>query len=552
VAVAAIPAPVAAMEIQSNYTPLSPQSFLRRSARVYPDKTAVIAGERRYRYRQLYERACRQANALRDLGVKPGTSVAVLAPNTPEHLEACYGVHMAGAVLVALNYRLSPPEIAYILGHCKARVLIVDHEFLPTVQACQAELKGIRHVIVAQEGNGAAPAWQPKGALEYEAWLQAASAEDPRWFPADENETISINYTSGTTGNPKGVMYTHRSAYLNAVCNLLEMGMGSDSVYLWTLPMFHCNGWCYTWGVTALGATHVCMRAVSPAEIITRINEHKVTHFCGAPIVLRMVVEGARAAGLQRFAHAVKVSTAAAPPSPTVIEQMLALNVAVLHVYGLTETYGPMTVCEVQPEWRERPPAELAHLMARQGVPYVLAEDLAILDDHDRPVPMDGQTLGEVCMRGNIVAKGYYANPEATAKSFRDGWFHSGDLGVLHPDGYIELRDRAKDIIISGGENISTIEVENVLYRHPAVADVAVVSRPDEQWGEVPVAFVTPKEGSAPAEQELIDFCRANLAHFKAPKAVYFEALPRTSTGKVQKFVLRERLWEGHDKRIGG
>ena len=547
---------MAAETIQSNYTPLTPQSFLRRSVRVYPDKTAVIAGARRYSYRQLYERACRQANALRALGVKTGVTVAVLAPNTPEHLEATYGVHMAGGVLVALNYRLSPPEIAYILGHCKAHVLIVDHEYLPTVQAVIGELKGVRHIVAVAADSGAAPdgapTWQPPGALAYEAWLGAASPEDPRIYPADENDTIAINYTSGTTGNPKGVMYTHRSAYLNAVCNLLEMGMGPDSVYLWTLPMFHCNGWCYVWGVTALGATHVCLRAVSPGEVIALIQEHRVTHFCGAPIVLRMVVEGAREAGLQRFAHPVKVSTAAAPPSPTVIEQMLGLNVDVIHVYGLTETYGPMTVCEVQPAWRELPPAELAHLMARQGVPYALAEDLAILDEQERPVPADGRTLGEVCMRGNIVAKGYYDNPDATAASFRDGWFHSGDLGVLHPDGYIELRDRAKDIIISGGENISTIEVENVLYRHPAVADVAVVSRPDEKWGEVPVAFVTPKDGTTPSEQELIAFCREHLAHFKAPKAVYFQALPRTSTGKVQKYVLRDRMWEGHEKRIGG
>ena len=536
----------------SNYTPLTPQSFLRRSARVYPDKTAVIAGPRRTSYRELYERACRQANALRALGLAPGTSVAVLAPNTPEHLEACYGVHMAGCVLVALNYRLSPPEIAFILGHCKARVLIVDPEYLPTVQAAAKELKGVKHFIVAQGDNGAAPAWQPAGALAYESWLQAAPAEDPRLLPADENDTLSINYTSGTTGNPKGVMYTHRSAYLNAICNLLEMRMGADSVYLWTLPMFHCNGWCYVWGVTAVGGTHVCVRAISPAGIIAQIREHRVTHFCGAPIVLRMVVEGAQAAGIRRFERALTVSTAAAPPSPTVIEQMLKLNVDVIHVYGLTETYGPTTVCEVQAAWRERPSAERSHLMARQGVPYVLSEDLQVLGADDRPVPADGKTLGEVCMQGNIVAKGYYENPEATAKAFRGGWFHSGDLGVMHPDGYIELRDRAKDIIISGGENISTIEVENVLYGHPAVADVAVVSRPDEKWGEVPVAFVTPKDGTAPTEAELIEFCRANLAHFKAPKAVYFQALPRTSTGKVQKFVLRERMWEGHDKRIGG
>lgn len=535
----------------SNYTPLTPQSFLRRSARVYPEKIAVISGERRFTYREFFLRACRQANALMDLGVSKGVTVAVLAPNTPEHLEACYGVQMAGGILVALNYRLSPNEIAYILGHCKARILIVDAEFLPKVREVIGELQGIAHFVVVHEGTGD-PEWQPEGALEYEALLAGASSADPRIYPEDENDLISINYTSGTTGMPKGVMYTHRSAYLNAACNLLEMNMSPDSIYLWTLPMFHCNGWCYTWGVTALGATHVCLRDVTPAEIITQIGEHKVSHFCGAPIVLRMVIDGAQAAGLKKFTHPVKVSTAAAPPSPTLIEGMLKLNVDVLHVYGLTETYGPTTVCAIQPGWKDLPTAELAQLMARQGVAYILAEDLQVLDEEGNPVAMDGETLGEVCMRGNIVAKGYYENPEATKESFRDGWFHSGDLGVMHPDGYIELKDRAKDIIISGGENISTIEVENVLYKHDGVEDVAVVSRPDEQWGEVPVAFVTPKEGKHLEERELIEFCRNHLAHFKAPKSVYFQVLPRTSTGKVQKYVLREKMWEGQEKRIGG
>ena len=539
------------MVIRSNYTPLTPQSFLRRSARVYPEKIAVISGERRYTYRDLFERACRQANALTGLGISKGVAVAVLAPNTPEHLEACYGVHMAGGILVALNYRLSPKEIAYILGHCKARVLIVDSEFLPTVRAVIGELQGVTHFVVVREGAGALE-WQPEGALEYEAFLANASTTDPRIFPEDENDLISINYTSGTTGLPKGVMYTHRSAYLNAACNLLEMNMSADSIYLWTLPMFHCNGWCYTWGVTALGATHVCLRTVSPAEIITQISEHKVSHLCGAPVVLRMVIDGARDAGLDKFPHPVKVSTAAAPPSPTVIEGMLKLNVDVIHVYGLTETYGPTTVCEIQPGWKDLPTKELAKLMVRQGVAYLLAEDLQVFDEAGNPVPADGETMGEVCMQGNIVAKGYYENPQATKESFRDGWFHSGDLGVMHPDGYIELKDRAKDIIISGGENISTIEVENVLYQHAGVEDVAVVSRPDEEWGEVPVAFVTAKDGENLEESELIEFCRNNLAHFKAPKSVFFQVLPRTSTGKVQKYVLREKMWEGKEKRIQG
>jgi len=399
---------------------------------------------------------------------------------------------------------------------------------------------------------GEAAPWEPQGALDYEAMLDAASSADPMIFPADENEVISINYTSGTTGNPKGVMYTHRSVYLNATCDLLEMHMGASATYLWTLPMFHCNGWCYVWGVTAIGGTHVCTRNVVGAEIVRLIQAHDVTHFCGAPIVLRMLADSAAEAGVTAFAHKVKASTAAAPPSPAVIAAMLALNVDVVHVYGLTETYGPTTVCEIQPEWLGLPPEALSVKMARQGVPYILAEDVQVLDEQGVPVPADGETLGEVCMRGNIVAKGYYNNPEGTAAAFRDGWFHSGDLGVLHPDGYIELRDRAKDIIISGGENISTIEVENVLYSHNDVQDVAVVSRPDEKWGEVPVAFVTPREGSAPTEEALIRFCKENLAHYKAPKAVYFEVLPRTSTGKVQKYVLREKMWEGKQGRIQG
>ncbi|MEE8395944.1 MAG: AMP-binding protein, partial [bacterium] len=319
-----------------------------------------------------------------------------------------------------------------------------------------------------------------------------------------------------------------------------------------TLPMFHCNGWCYTWGVTALGATHVCLRGVDANEVVDTIMERRVTHFCGAPVVLRMVADGAREAGIEKFPHRVKVSTAAAPPSPSVIESMLQLNVDVIHVYGLTETYGPTTVCEMQPAWKGRDVGELAQLMARQGVPYVLSEDLQVMDEAGNAVPADGETLGEVCMRGNIVAKGYYRNPEATAEAFRGGWFHSGDLGVLHPDGYIELKDRAKDIIISGGESISTIEVENVLYTHPDVADVAVVARPDEKWGEVPVAFVTPKAGRQLTAEEIIGFCRDKIAHFKAPQAVFFEPLPRTSTGKVQKYVLRERFWKGRDKRISG
>ena len=539
------------MGSESNYTPLSPQSFLRRNARVYPDKTAIIHGAGRTSYKAFFERACRQANGLRGLGVEPNGKVALLAPNTPAHLEAHFGVHMAGAVLVSINTRLSAREVAFIVNHCEADVMFVDSELLGTIEPVIGELKRIRNFIVIEE-PGLEAAWKPEGALDYEQFLEQAPTDYPGILPEDENDLISINYTSGTTGNPKGVMYTHRSAYLNAVCNILEMNMGADSVYLWTLPMFHCNGWCYTWGVTALGGTHVCLRGVEAGRVISTIVDQKVTHFCGAPIVLRMIVDGAREAGVEKFPHTVKVSTAAAPPSPSLIQAMMDLNVDVIHVYGLTETYGPTTVCEIQPAWRDGEPDRLAKLMARQGVPYILSEDLEVMDAEDHPVPADGETMGEVCMRGNIVMKGYYNNPEGTAEVMRNGWFHSGDLGVMHADGYIELKDRAKDMIISGGENISTIEVENVLYSHPDVQDVAVVAKPDEKWGEVPVAFITPREGAKLTGDAVIQFCRDNLAHFKAPKEVFFETLPRTSTGKVQKYVLRERFWAGREGRISG
>jgi len=535
----------------ANYTPLTPISFLRRNARVYPDKTAILYDGRRTTYRAFQERSARLASALKQQGIGHEDKVALLLPNVPSHLECAFGVPMAGAVMVALNFRLSAPELAFIIGHCDAKLLIVDWEYLPLIQPVVAGLKNLRKIVTVVD-PGVKPAWLPEGSVDYEAFLAGGDPSFQGEYPEDENQTIAINYTSGTTGNPKGVMYTHRSVYLNATCDLLQMTMSADSVYLWTLPMFHCNGWCYTWGVTALGATHVCLRKVAPKEIVTHIAEQQVTHFCGAPIVLRMVADGAKEMGLQRFGHRAKVSVAAAPPSPAVIESMLALNVDVVHVYGLTETYGPTTVCEVQPDWRGLSAPDLSRKMARQGVPYLLSEDLQVLDKQGRPVPADGETLGEVCMKGNIVMKGYYKNPKATEEALKGGWFHSGDLGVMHPDGYIELRDRAKDIIISGGENISTIEVENTLYAHPGVQDCAVVSRPDDQWGEVPVAFVTLREGARASEAELIAFVRERLAHYKAPKSVIFQALPRTSTGKVQKYVLREKLWAGREKRIAG
>jgi len=540
-----------AMPAQSNYTPLTPISFLRRNARVYPGKPAISYEGRQTTFAQFYERAKRLGSALKRQGIGLDDKVALLLPNVPAHLEADFAIPMTGGVIVALNYRLSSPELAFIINHCDAKVLLVDWEFLPVIQPIVKDLKNIRKIVTVVD-PGVKPAWVPAGSVDYEVFLASGDPSDEGVYPDDENQTIAINYTSGTTGNPKGVMYSHRSAYINAICNLLQMEMGPECVYLWTLPMFHCNGWCYTWGVTAIGGTNVCLRKVAPKEVVTAIVENRVTHFCGAPIVLRMVADGAKEMALQRFPHRVKVSVAAAPPSPAVIESMLSLNVDVVHVYGLTETYGPTTACEVQPGWRNLSSSELAKRMARQGVPYVLSEDLQVLDEENNPVPADGNTLGEVCMQGNIVMKGYYKNPKATEDALRGGWFHSGDLGVMHPDGYIELRDRAKDIIISGGENISTIEVENTLYAHPAVQDCAVVSKPDPQWGEVPVAFITLKEGQQATEAELIAFVRERLAHYKAPKAVNFQPLPRTSTGKVQKYVLRDKLWAGQAKRIGG
>jgi fatty-acyl-CoA synthase len=537
------------MSLPANYTPLSPQSFLVRAARVYPDKAAVLYGEHRQSYRNFFGRSCRLANGLREWGVNTEANVALLAPNTPAHLEANFGVHMAGGSLVAINTRLNEEEVVYIVRHSESRILLVDSEYVPRLSGFLDSAERPERVVVIEDGSAPSVA-RPRDSVDYESFLAGASPEFPDLYPRDENQTIALNYTSGTTGKPKGVMYTHRSVYLNALCNLLEMSMRPDSVYLWTLPMFHCSGWCYTWAVTALGATHVCLRKLSPQAIVEAIETYGVTHLCGAPIVLQMIADGAEEAGIRRFERGLTISTAAAPPSPRIIERMLNLNVEIIHVYGLTETYGPTTVCEIQHPWRSMPVAARARLMARQGVPYELAQDLEVLNAEGHPVPRDGKTLGEVCMRGNIVMKGYFRDPEATAKALRDGWFHSGDLGVMHPDGYIELKDRAKDIIISGGENISTIEVENALLAHPSVTDAAVVAKPDDKWGEVPVAFVTLRSDAPASENDLIDWCRERLAHFKAPKQVIFEDLPRTSTGKVQKFMLRQRFWQGREKGI--
>jgi fatty-acyl-CoA synthase len=517
-------------------TELTPVSFLHRTAYVFPDRVAVVHGERRSTYRQLEERVNRLASALRGAGMNRHDRVAFLCPNIPAMLEAHYGVPAAGGVLVAINTRLSSDEIGYILTHSGSRFLFVDAELEPLVKPL--DLTRLTVVRVDDTGRTGDP---------YEDFLASGSPGPVETWLEDEEETISINYTSGTTGRPKGVMYSYRGAYLNALGEIIESGMGFDTRYLWTLPMFHCNGWCFTWGVTAVGGTHICLRRVEPARIWELLDAEHVTHYNGAPTVQIGVVNHPAAHRLER---PVTVTVAGAPPSPTLLAKLKELNFRPVHVYGLTETYGPHTVCEWHPEWDTLPNDERARLAARQGQAYMIADLVRIVNDEMADVRQDGETLGEVVMRGNNVMKGYFEQPDATAEAFRGGWFHSGDIGVWHPDGYIELRDRKKDIIISGGENISTIEVEQAVVKHPAVLECAVVAIPDEKWGERPKAFVTLKQGMQATEQEIIDFCRLHIARFKCPAAVTFGELPKTSTGKIQKFVLRDREWGGRAKRI--
>ena len=517
-------------------TELTPLSFLERSAYVFPDKIAVIHGARRYTYRQHQERVHRLASALRGAGLAKHDRVAFLCPNIPAMLEAHYGVPAAGGILVAINIRLSTDEIGYILKHSGSTFLFVDAEFEPVVKPL--DLAGLRVVRVDDTGAPGDP---------YEDFLASGSPEPVESWLEDEEETISINYTSGTTGRPKGVMYSHRGVWVNAIGEVVETAMSFDAKYLWTLPMFHCNGWCFTWAVTAVAGTHVCLRKVEPARIWELIDSEGITHYNGAPTVQIGVVNDPRA---HKLARPVTVTVAGAPPSPTLLGKLKELGFKPVHVYGLTETYGPHTVCGWNAEWDALPADEQARLAARQGQGYALFDLVRVVDAEMNDVPRDGETLGEVIMVGNNVAKGYYEQPDATGEAFRGGWFHSGDIGVWHPDGYIELRDRKKDIIISGGENISTIEVEQCVARHPAVMECAVVAIPDEKWGERPKAFVTLKPGQRASEREIIDFCKQHIAGFKAPAAVEFGELPKTSTGKIQKFVLRDREWKGKTKRI--
>jgi fatty-acyl-CoA synthase len=523
----------------ANFLPLTPLGFLARSAAVFPDRPAIVHGDRRYSWREAGERCRRLAAALAARGVGRGDTVAVMAPNIPEAFEAHFGAPMAGAVLNALNIRLDPETIAFILGHGEARVLLTDTEFAPVVKEALSRLE--RKPIVVDICDPAGPGGERLGTIDYEAFLAGAAPNFSPMMPADEWDAIALNYTSGTTGNPKGVVYHHRGAYLNALGNILVWGLRQHPVYLWTLPMFHCNGWCFPWTVTALAGTHVCLRRVEAAAIYETIRRENVTHLCGAPVVMNMLLNPG--AGVDRtLDRPVAMMTAGAPPPAAVIEGMEGLGFRISHVYGLTEVYGPATVCAWHDEWDALPIAERARLKARQGVNYPVLDGLMVADPRSlAPVPADGAAMGEIFMRGNIVMKGYLKNPHATEEAFVGGWFHTGDLGVVHPDGYIELKDRSKDIIISGGENISTVEVEGALYRHPAVLEAAVVARPDPMWGETPCAFVALKEGANATAEDIIAFCRERLARFKTPRTVVFSPLPKTSTGKIQKFVLREQ-----------
>lgn len=521
--------------------PLTPLTFLAWSASVYPAKTAVIHGERHYSYREFSERCTRLASALSKRGIGFGDTVSLMAPNVPAMLEAHYAVPMAGGVLNALNYRLDATTIAFILNHAETKILITDREFSPVIKDALAQLG--REITVIDIDDPLGEGGDLLGEKDYEALLEEGDPEFEWQLPEDDWLACSLNYTSGTTGNPKGVVYHHKGAFLNAMGNAAVFGLDRNSVYLWTLPMFHCNGWTYTWAITAVAGTHVCLRKVDPALIFPMIKQHRVTHMCGAPIVLNMLVYAPVETKVE-FEHRVEVATGGAAPPSAVIVAMEKMGFRVTHLYGLTETYGPATVCAWQDDWGSMVLEERAAKMARQGVHYPTLTDKMVADSETmQPVPADGETLGELMLRGNTVMKGYLKNPEATAEAFRGGWFHTGDLGVLHPDGYVEIKDRSKDIIISGGENISSLEVEDTLYKHPKVMEAAVVARPDEKWGETVCAFVTPvveSEHDITAE-EVIAFCRDNMAHFKTPKHVVFGPLPKTSTGKIQKFVLREK-----------
>jgi fatty-acyl-CoA synthase len=517
-------------------TELTPGSFLRRSAYMFPDKTAVVHGDRRYTYQHFEERVNRLASRLKDEGFQKGERIAFLCPNIPPMLEGTFAVPLAGLVLVAINTRLSAGEVEYIVEHSGSKMVFVDAELEDLLEGVDESIEVVRIDDTGEEGD------------PYEDYLAEGSPEPVESVLEDEEETISINYTSGTTGKPKGVMYSHRGAYLNALAQVIETQMNPETKYLWTLPMFHCNGWCFPWAVTAIAGTHVCLRKVEPARIWELFESEGITHYCAAPTVQVPLANHENAHELD---HQVTTVIGGAPPSPALLAQFQSLNIRCIHLYGLTETYGPNTICEWHSEWDELPIDEQAKLLARQGQGHVTAGLARVVDDEMNDVPKDGETMGEIIMRGNTVMKGYFEDEEATEEAFEGGWFHSEDIAVWHPNGYVEVRDRDKDIIISGGENISSVEVEQVITEHPAVMEAAVTSMPDEQWGERPKAFVTLKEGEEATEEEIIDFVKEHIARFKAPAAVEFGELPKTATGKIQKFMLREKEWEGQERRVG-
>ena len=529
---------------QANFRPLSPISFLQWSAHVYPEKIAVIHGDKNFTWAQFNERCLRLASALNKHGIGEGDCVSIMSPNTPVMLEAHYGIPMSGAVLNPLNFRLDAATIAFILEHGEAKLLITDKEFSPVIKEALALLN--KQITIIDVDDHLAQGGELIGEMDYESFLAEGDPSFEWQPPQDEWQAITLNYTSGTTGNPKGVVYHHRGAFLNSMGNAMMTGLNKSSVYLWTLPMFHCNGWTFTWAVTAVGGTHVCLRQTDPALIFPAIKEHKVTHMCGAPIVLNMLAHAPDEQKLA-FEKIVDVITGGAAPPSSVIAAMEHMGFKILHMYGLTESYGPSTVCAWQDEWAALELEQKAEKMSRQGVRCPIVFDQAVLDPVTMtPVPADGETIGELMLSSNTVMKGYLKNPAATDEAFAGGWFHTGDLGVLHSDGYVEIKDRSKDIIISGGENISSLEIEECLYKHDKIMEAAVVAKSDEKWGETPCAFVNPVPGSENdlSEDEVIEWCRSNMAHYKSPTRVVFSALPKTSTGKIQKFILRDKAEE--------
>ena len=527
----------------ANYQPLTPLQFLERAASVFPDHVAIVHGGLRRNYRDFYTRSRQLASSLAKRGIGRGDTVSVMLANTPAMLECHYGVPMCGAVLNTMNTRLDAAIIAFQMDHAETKVMITDSEFAPTVKAA-LEIAKVKPILIDYDDPEFEGEGETFGETEYEEFIAAGDPEFEWFGPEDEWDAISLNYTSGTTGNPKGVVYHHRGAYLLAQGNALTASMPKHAVYLWTLPMFHCNGWCFPWTLSAISGTHVCLRQVRQKPIWDALADHGVTHLCGAPIVMSTILSTAQA-DKREFDQTVEFMTAAAPPPEQVLANMKAAGFNVTHLYGLTETYGPAVVNDWKQEWNELEPAAQAARKARQGVRYLPLDGIDVMDPATMtPVPRDGETIGEVMFRGNVVMKGYLKNPSATQEAFHGGWFHSGDLGVMHEDGYIQLKDRSKDIIISGGENISSIEVEDVLYKHPAVASAAVVAMPHDKWGETPCAFIEVADGKEVSEADLSDWCRQHMAHFKVPRKFVFAPLPKTSTGKIQKFVLREQAKE--------